>query len=256
MSLLTLAIAAVGFLTATLSGVAGLGGGTILIGVLYAVGLSPTVAVPLFAAVQFVSNLSRTVAYLKDVEWRAAGWFLLTAAPTPFLVAPFVASADVNVVLLLLAGLILVSLVPSRARPAGLAPSPGDEPLRQKPALLLAGFLNGSVGMFVGATGLVVGRLFLRPEWRRETVIGTLALTQTLGHLLRVLGYASAGFVVTQRTDLLLPLVAAVIAGTFAGRALNRRLDEARFRNLFKAILVVLSLKLIYDGATGIIGAG
>jgi uncharacterized membrane protein YfcA len=246
MSVLTAAIAAVGFLTAALSGVAGLGGGTILIGVLYALGLAPTVAVPLFAAVQFVSNLSRTAAYFRHVEWRAAGWFLLTAAPTPFLVAPFVAAADVHVVMLLLAGLILASLAPSRG---------GAEPLRPTPAFLLAGFLNGSIGMFVGATGLFVGRLFLRPEWRKETVIGTLALTQTLGHLLRVLGYASAGFLVTQRTDLLLPLVVAVIAGTFAGRALNRHLDETRFRRLFKAILVVLSLKLIYDGATGLLSS-
>lgn len=238
------AVAAVGFLTAALSGVAGLGGGTILIGVLYALGLAPVVAVPLFAAVQFVSNFTRTVAYLKSVEWRAAGWFLLTAAPTPFLVAPFVAQANVNVVLLLLAGLILVSLIPSKD---------GGEPLKPVPAFLLAGFLNGSIGMFVGATGLFIGRLFLRPEWSKETVIGTLALTQALGHLLRVFGYASVGFSVTQRTELLLPLVAAVIAGTFAGKALNRRLPEAQFRILFKAILVVLSLKLAYDGATGLL---
>src|SRR6185503_4606451 len=114
MSPLTAAVVAVGFLTSALSGVAGLGGGTILIGVLYALGLAPTVAVPLHAAVQFVSNLSRTVAYVKHVEWRAAGWFLLFAAPTPFLVAPFVATINVNVILLLLAGLILVSLVPTR----------------------------------------------------------------------------------------------------------------------------------------------
>lgn len=246
MSLLAAALAAVGFLTAALSGVAGIGGGTILIGVLYALGLAPTVAVPLFAAVQFVSNLSRTVAYSRHVEWRAAGWFLLTAAPTPFLVAPFVASANVNVVLLLLAALILVSLIPSRD---------GAEPLRATPAFLLAGFLNGTIGMFVGATGLFVGRLFLRPEWNKETVIGTLALTQTLGHLMRVLGYASAGFMITQRTELLVPLAVAVIAGTFAGKALNRKLDETLFRRLFKGILIVLALKLVYDGVSGLLSA-
>lgn len=238
------AVALVGFLTAALSGVAGLGGGTILIGVLYALGLAPVVAVPLFAAVQFVSNLTRTVAYLKNVEWHAAGWFLLTAAPTPFLVAPFVASANVHVVMLILAALILVSLLPTRE---------GGEPIRATPAFLLAGFLNGTIGMFVGATGLFVGRLFLRPEWRKETVIGTLALTQTLGHLLRVVGYASVGFAVMQRTELLLPMVLAVIAGTFAGRWLHRYLPETAFRTLFKAILVVLSAKLIYDGAAGLL---
>ena len=244
MSLLTLALAAVGFLTAVLSGVAGLGGGTILIGVFYALGLAPGVAVPLHAAVQFVSNFSRTVAFFRHVEWRAAGWFLLAAAPTPFLVAPFVAAANVNVILLLLAGLILSSLVPAKD---------GGEPLKAVPSFLLAGFLNGTLGMFVSATGLFVGRLFLRPEWSKETVIATLAMTQTLGHLLRVLGYATVGFAVTARLDLLLPLVIAVIAGTLAGRALHRHLEERHFRQLFKLILLVLSLKLIYDGVTGLL---
>jgi uncharacterized membrane protein YfcA len=242
--MLAAALAAVGFLTAVLSGVAGLGGGTVLIGVFYALGLAPTVAVPLHATVQFTSNLTRTIAFMRHVEWRAAGWFLLTAAPTPFLVAPFVAAANVHVILLLLAGLILVSLVPSKE---------GGEPLKLVPAVLLAGFLNGTLGMLVSATGLFVGRLFLRPEWSKETVIATLAMTQTLGHLLRILGYASVGFAVTAQLDVLAPLLLATVAGTFAGRKLHDFLDETRFRTLFRAILVVLSAKLIYDGVTGLL---
>jgi uncharacterized protein len=238
------ALAAVGFFTAALSGVAGLGGGTILIGVFYALGLAPAVAVPLHATVQFVSNGTRTLAYLKHVHWRAAGWFLLTAAPTPFLIAPFIVDVNVDVILLLLAGLILASLIPARD---------GGEPLKPVPAVLLAGFLNGTLGMFVSATGLFVGRLFLRPEWSKETVVATMAMTQTLGHLLRIAGYASVGFAVTTQLDLLLPLVLATIAGTFAGRKLHDHLDESRFRALFKVILVALSLKLIYDGVTGLI---
>ena len=242
--MLTAALAAVGFLTAVLSGVAGLGGGTVLIGVFYALGLAPTVAVPLHATVQFTSNLTRTLAFMRHVEWRAAGWFLLTAAPTPFLVAPFVAAANVNVILLLLAGLILVSLVPSKE---------GGEPLKLVPAVLLAGFLNGTLGMLVSATGLFVGRLFLRPEWSKETVIATLAMTQTLGHLLRILGYASVGFAVTAQLDVLAPLLLATVVGTFAGRKLHDFLDETRFRALFKGILVVLCAKLVYDGVTGLL---
>src|SRR3546814_3190106 len=68
MTALDFAVVLVGFLTAALSGAAGLGGGTILIGVFYALGMPPNEAVPLFAAVQFVANSSRTVAYIRDVE--------------------------------------------------------------------------------------------------------------------------------------------------------------------------------------------
>ena len=58
--LLEAALVLVGFLTATLSGVAGMGGGSILIGVLLVAGLPPLEAVPLFAAVgvlQFLGGM-------------------------------------------------------------------------------------------------------------------------------------------------------------------------------------------------------
>src|SRR3546814_10887727 len=80
---------------------------------------------------------------------------------------------------MVLAGLILASRVPQAS----------GRPMPARPAFALAGALNGSLGLFVGATGLFVGRLFFRPDWRKETVIGTLAMTQTLGHGLRVLAY-------------------------------------------------------------------
>lgn len=243
MDALAVALTVFAFLTSMLSGVAGLGGGTILIGVFFALGLTPVEAVPLFAAVQLVSNTSRTIAYVKHVEWRAAGWFLLAALPATFLLAPYAASVNADLVRLLLAALILASLAPTRD---------GGAPLAPRPSFVLAGLLNGSLGMFVGATGLFVGRLFLRPEWRKETTIATLALTQVLGHGLRVIAYGMVGYSVFARPELLIPLCLAVIAGTWAGKRLNARLSEARFAGLFKAILVILSLKLIFDAVRGL----
>lgn len=230
------------FLTSALSGVAGLGGGTILIGVFFALGLTPVEAVPLFAAVQFVSNTSRTVAYIRHVEWRAAGWFLLALLPATFLLAPYAVQVDVNLVRLILAGLILASLLPTQD---------GGAPLPPRPSFLLAGALNGSLGVFVGATGLFVGRLFLRPEWRKETTIATLALTQVLGHGLRVIAYGFVGYSAFARPELLVPLCLAVIAGTWTGKRLNARLSGEQFTGLFKSILVILSLKLVFDSLRG-----
>jgi uncharacterized membrane protein YfcA len=239
----TLAIAAAAFLTATLSGVAGIGGGTILIGIFYAIGLAPVVAVPLHAAVQLVSNASRTLAYARHVEWRAAGWFLLGGIPAPFFVAPLVASANADYVRLLLAALILISLKPAR---------PGAKPLPAAPSFVFAGMLNGSVGMFVGATGLFVGRLFLRPEWKKETVVGTLALCQSLGHLLKILGYATIGFSALAEPTLLAPLALAVIAGTLAGRKLHDLVSEALFRRVFNLLLGALALELVWEAMRGL----
>lgn len=243
MTSLALGLSLAGFLTAALSGVAGIGGGTILVGLFYAIGLTPVEAVPLLAAVQFVANSSRTIAYARHVDWRATGWFLLSAIPCTLLVAPYVELANVDVVRLVLAGLILASLVSVEGKTA---------PLPRRPSFVVAGALNGALGMFLGATGLFVGRLFLRPEWPKETTIGTLALTQSFGHALRVVAYGAVGYSALKDPWLLLPVCAAVIAGTALGKRLNARLDEKRFAQLFRAILLVLSLKLIWDSAKGL----
>src|SRR3546814_15452411 len=96
MTALDFAVVLVGFLTAALSGAAGLGGGTILIGVFYALGMQPNEAVPLFAAVHFLHNLLRTLAYIRDVEWSAAGWLMLARIPASPLVQSFVGTCSVR----------------------------------------------------------------------------------------------------------------------------------------------------------------
>ncbi len=239
---LALLLSLTGLFTSALSGVAGLGGGTILIGVIYALGLAPVEAIPLFAAVQLVSNLTRTAAYIEHVEWRAAGWFLLACVPATVLLAPFAAQINVHVVQLVLAALIGVSLLPTAQA----------KPLPQRLAFVAAGAVNGTLGMFLGATGLFVGRLFLRPEWPKQRVVATLALTQVFGHGLRVVAYGVVGFSVFAKPLVLLPVAASVVVGTLLGKQLNGRLSEAAFRRLFQLILITLTLKLAYDGLNGL----
>lgn len=235
-------IAIAAFFTATLSGVAGLGGGTVLIGIFYALGFAPVVAVPLHAAVQLISNGSRTLAYMKHVQWRAALWFGLGAIPAPFLIAPWVANADQNAIRLLMAALIAVSLLPENKQSVKIP---------THLAVLFAGLLNGSLGMFIGATGLVIGRLFLRPEWRKESVIGTLALCQSIGHLAKIGGFATLGLSAIARLDILLPLALATVLGTFSGRWLHNYVSEELFQKVFRLILLILAIKLAYDGVRG-----
>lgn len=234
----------VALLTAVLSGMMGIGGGTILIAVMYAVGLPPVVAVPLHAAVQMVSNGSRTIAYLSHVRWSAFGWFLLGAVPAPFVMAPLVASANPNMVRLLMAAFILVALWPQwlqRIR------------LHGRTGMIVAGGLAGGVGSVVGASGPLISPFFLREGWAKEQVIATLAVCQSVAHGLKIIAFASLGFVVFEQWPLLLPMALAVIAGTIIGRLLIGRFKESAFRATFRALLMLLALKLIWDGVNGLV---
>lgn len=228
--------------TAVLSGMTGLGGGTVLIAALYALGFVPTVAVPLHAGVQLVSNGTRTLAYLPHVDWRGIGLFMIGGAPAPFLVAPLVAQADADAIRLLMAGFIAFALWPGWIQRVRLHGAAG---------LVVAGVLAGGLGTVVGASGLLIGPFFLREQWTKETVIATLAVCQAAVHLTKILAYSAYGFGVLDYWHLLLPMAAAVVVGTLIGRRLVGVFDERRFRLVFRLILVTLALRLAYDGITG-----
>jgi uncharacterized membrane protein YfcA len=241
--MLIAALTVTALLSATLSGMAGIGGGTILIAAMYAVGLSPTVVVPVHAGVQLVSNFSRTLAFLRHVEWRALRAFLVGAVPAPFLVAPLIARANEHWLLILMAAFIYLTLWPRWLKWLRLEGRAG---------MVGAGVITGGLGSLVGATGTLVAPLFLRSDWRKETTIATLALCQSIAHLLKIIAFASFGFGIFGHWQLLLPMCVAVVAGTLTGSRLHGRLSEDRFVVMFRIILGALATKLLYDGVIGL----
>ncbi len=245
--MLVIALTIAAFLAATLSGITGLGGGTILIAVLYAIGLVPAVAVPLHAGVQLVSNASRTLAFLKHVDWDSLRWFLVGAVPAPFVVAPLVVQANPDWIRLGMAAFILLALWPGAF---------SFIHIHGRAGMVMAGVLAGGVGMIVGATGMLIAPFFLQPTWAKQRVIASLAVCQTCAHLLKMVAFASYGFNVFEHWEWLLPMCVAVIVGTWLGKHLHGHLEEHHFRLAFRAILALLALKLAWDGSVGLAWTG
>lgn len=243
MSIIALSLAAL--LTAMLSGMAGLGGGTILIALLFTMGMAPALALPLHAGVQLVSNGSRSLVYIPHVQWRALGLFLIAAVPGPFVVAPLVVDADPDWIRLIMAVFIALAAWPAWAQRLRMHGRAG---------LLVAGLITGLTGPLVGATGLLAAPFFLRDDWRKESVIATMAAAQLCGHALKIAAFSANGFNVLARLDLLVPMAIAAAVGTVIGRQLLGLFSETRFRQLFRVILLVLAVKLAWDGVTGLLG--
>jgi len=241
--MLVVALTLAALVAATLSGMTGLGGGTLLIAVLYAFGLAPAVAVPIHAGVQLTANASRTLAYLAHVDWRGLGLFLIGALPAPFVVAPFATGADPAWVRLGMALFILMALWPdwlTRIRLQGNA------------GMVVAGAIAGGVGMITGATGLLIAAFFLRAQWSKETVIATMAVCQSLAYLVKIVAFSSFGYGLGDYGHLLLPMAVAAVIGTLLGRRLVGVFDERSSRIAFRLILAALALRLAYDGVAGL----
>ena len=110
---------------------------------------------------------------------------------------------------------------------------------------------------FVNSDGwsLLIGPFFLRPTWRKETTIGTLALCQSLGHAFKLTAFATIGFQVLDQAWLMAGMTVGVIAGTGLGRGLHHFVQEKAFRPLFKGVLVLLAVKLLWDAGRRLLGA-
>ncbi|MES1946941.1 hypothetical protein C84B14_06316 [Salinisphaera sp. C84B14] len=240
---MTALLVAAAFVTAVLSGMAGMGGGTLLIALMFALGMQPALALPLHAGVQFAANASRSVAYGRHVRWPALALFALTAVPGPFLVAPWVVDANPDWIRLTLALFVALAVWPSWA--ARLK-------IHGRGGLLAAGAIAGVLGPVVGATGMLVAPFFLRDDWRKEQIIATLAVAQTGSHLLKIGAFSLNGFNAFARLDLLVPMAVAALLGTLVGRRLHGVFSEHGFRQAVRAIMIVLALRLAWDGLAGL----
>src|SRR3954469_23437688 len=75
-----LLVLAVGLLAGTVGGVVGTGSSIILMPVLV-LAYGPLEAVPVMAIAAIMGNLGRVIAWRRDIDWRAAGAYCVTAVP-------------------------------------------------------------------------------------------------------------------------------------------------------------------------------
>ncbi len=147
---------------AAVSGILGMAGGFMLLGVMTAV-LPPAQVVPLHGVVQFASNISRTFAFFREIRWRI---FAIYALP-------------------LVAGVAGSTQVWSGENLGWFRPGIGIFVLcflawrrwspqwRNPPFWIYAplGLCTGFLTIFVGATGPFLAPFFLRDDFEKEEVI-------------------------------------------------------------------------------------
>jgi uncharacterized membrane protein YfcA len=223
-------------LTSILSGVVGMGGGVVLLGVMAAV-MPAAAVVPLHGVVQLGSNTTRTLVFFRHVNWT------LFWAYAPFMLvgtglATLVWSGDKLDGFKPLIGLFIIGFLISRR----LKPTWRNPPLWIYPIL---GVCTGFLALFVGVTGPFIAPFFLRDDLDKEGVIATKAVCQSAGHLMKIPAFIVLGFDFWAYKTLLIALVIMVILGTMTAKRLLKYLNQETFIHLFVGVLLVLSVRLI-----------
>ncbi|MFO1082506.1 MAG: TSUP family transporter [Reyranellaceae bacterium] len=218
--------------TALLSGVFGMAGGLILVGVLLVLMPLPQ-AMVLHAVTQMASNGWRALLWRQHIVWRTAlasfvGSLLSVALWSAWLWVPG------KPVALLLLGLspFVVRLIPASVLPRTLGPG----------QMLVGSMVCMMLMLTAGVTGPLLDTLFLRSPLDRRQIVATKAACQVFSHGLKLVYFGllieNSGSV---EAWMLALAVAASMLGTSLGKLLLERLTDTQFRAWSNRIITAIA---------------
>ena len=213
----------------------GMGGGIILLSVIASV-VETSYIVPLHAAVQLISNTTRLALFFKHIRWHIILYFVSGLGPGVIL-GIFIFKVLPNDIVKLMMGIfiLLVTFLPKSKREihAGFS------------IFIPVGFVSGVIGIFFGAIGPFIAPFFIRKDIIKEELIATKATCQSITHLLKIPLFGLIGSNIFDQWEVLVYLSLAVVAGTFIGKKLLKKLSDRIFIISFKIILTLIALRII-----------
>ena len=225
------------FLTNYFSIVAGTAGGLLLL-VLMASFYAPAVLIPMHTLIQLGSGITRTIAMWK---WVIQGTLL------PFTVGCLAGAAVgaklfVSIPQGLLMGVLgvfvlIMTWAPQLGRFGGV---------RDRFAGL--GFGVTVLGVFVSATGTIVGPFVAAASPDRRNHVATMAALMAITHTAKMMAFAWVGFALSAYVPLIAAMIAGGMFGNLVGEKTLTRMKEEWFRVSFKVVMTVLALRLLWMG--------
>lgn len=223
--------------TAIISATVGMAGGTVLLSIMLLF-FGPQIAIPLHAANQWVSNFRRCWLLRENIRWNFFISYAVAATIGNALSVWLLKTAiTLNHASLLIALMILYTVFKPKRLPSFTPHTKG---------FFVVGLVLGFLGMFLGATGLILGTCFVRPDMNKEEIMATQGVIQTFSHFLKILGFLWLGF---DYMPWLIPLILMSVAtffGTSYGVSLVRKMSQQLFNFLFRAILVLSAIQLLW----------
>ncbi len=239
-------LGAVSLVTSFISGVLGMAGGMILMGVLLAV-LPVAAAMTLHGITQFASNGWRALMLRDAIRWRIFGGYAVGAAVAlgVFMLLRLVLDKPAAFIALGLTPFIALAL-PERLHLN----------VERRGHAFACGVVCTGLSLTAGVAGPVLDTFFVRSKMGRHAVISTKAATQALTHVIKV-GYFGA--LAAGTADVEVDMVAAglMVVLAFVGTTLSRRvlerMSDASFRQWTAWTVRGLGLVYLVSGVAGLL---
>jgi uncharacterized membrane protein YfcA len=231
----------VGLLAGTISGIVGTGSTIMLMPVLvYQYG--PKQAVPIMAIAAVMSNLSRILAWWREVDWRACAAYSVTGIPAAALGARTLLALPSRAVDISI-GLFLIAMVPARHWFAR-----HDIKLSLW-HLALGGAVIGYLTGVVVSTGPLSVPLFLFYGLSKGAFLATEAASSLGLYISKSVTFQRFGALTTDIAIQGLIAGSSLMSGAFIAKRFVLRLDPEVFRRVMDGIMIVAGLSMLWNAA-------
>jgi uncharacterized membrane protein YfcA len=230
-------VIAVGLVAGTLSGIVGFGSSIMLMPVLV-IAFGPLQAVPIMAIAAIMANLSRVVAWWREVDWRAVGAYAATGVPFAALGAATLLVLPTRLIEAAL-GLFFVSMIGVRRWMAAHALKLG------RGHLALLGVPIGYLTGIVVSTGPITAPIFLAAGLVKGAFLSSEAAASLAVYLAKAAVFRGFGALPLEILIKGLITGSTLTAGAFIAKRFVLRMDAARFRLLMDALMLVSGLTLL-----------
>ena len=234
--LLTLAT----LVTSLISGVLSMAGGMILM-VVFGFFLSVPVAMVLHGIAQTFSNGSRVWLYRRHIRWRLLAFYTVGAFAMTGLFAMFTFVPDIGLVFILIGTFPFLALA---------VPKSINLDMEKAPVAALSGVLVTAAQLLAGASGPVLDIFYVQSRLTRKEILGTKAVTQTLGHVLKLVYYGAIMAVAgTELPIWVFPaVVTAAVLGNYLGSLIVARMTDNQFKQTGRYVIMVVGVICIGKG--------
>jgi len=222
-----------------LSGVFGMAGGMVLLGVLLNY-FDVAMGMILFSIIQFFANGLRVVQWRQYVRWSIVAWYVLGALISFALMWAIAFVPDKAMVYVSL-GLMpfAIELLPKGWRPN----------IEWRGVPFFTGVLTTVIQILAGVGGLFLDIFFQKSMLDRKTTNATKAVAQTFSHVVRALYFGLLSGVSGLPFKAIGPAILLAAAGTSFAPMVIERMTDHGFRQWTRAIIFTISLIYLVRGA-------
>jgi uncharacterized protein len=226
-------------LTSVLSGVLGMAGGLVLMAVLVTVQPVAT-AMVVHGIVQAAANGSRALFLLRHVHWPLL---------VPYVAGALVALGLFSVLAVVPEEAVVLIVIGSFPWLARAVPHLSRLDITQPATAVVSGVVVTATQLFAGVSGPLLDVFYVNARLNRFQVIASKALTQTIGHAVKIFYY---GLLIGHTEQLpawfLITAVVAAVAGTRMGTWLVVGLTDANFRRITGWVILTIGALCIGQG--------